>query len=102
MATYLELRSLLRGESDLTQKVETAVIIAADTINSESGATGNHTNRLVWAKQALANWASKASDILPAVIAANSGATVANIRNASDSAIQSNVDSVIDLFADGS
>ena len=102
MATYLELRSLLRGQDDLVQKVQGAVIISADTILNEGTATLNHANRVIWAKQAYQDWALKAQEMLPALIAANKTASKATILAASDSIIQTNVDAAVDLFADGS
>ena len=102
MATYLELRSLLRGETELTQKVEAAVIIAADAITSEDAVTPNHVNRLLWAKRAFGSFSGVAQEMLPALIAANKGASVTTIRGASDAAVQAAVDAAIDTFADGS
>ena len=51
MATYSELFDL-RSDSDLRNKIAVAVIIAAETIRNESGATTNNANRLIWAKEA--------------------------------------------------
>ncbi len=102
MATYLELRSLLRGQTDLTQKVEAAVIIAADAITNEAGSTPNHTNRLIWAKRAFSSFSQVAQEMLPALITANKTATLTSIRNSTDTQIQSGVDNAIDTFADGS
>lgn len=101
MATYLEIRSLTRDEI-LRQKVEAAIMIAANTIKDELPATTNHANRLVWAKQAFANSVSKVSSMLAAVLAANSEATLEQIQSAADATIQSNVNDAIDVFADGS
>lgn len=101
MATYLELRSLLRGETELTQKVEAAVIIAADAINQEAATTPNHANRLIWAQQVFQSWATKAREMLPALIAADKSASLVGIKNASDATIQSYIDAVIDVFATG-
>ena len=100
MATLLELRGLLR-DNVLHQKVEAAVLIAANAIRVEAAATANHANRLVWAKQAFASPVSKVEGMLSAVLSANASATVAQIQGASDAAIQSNVNVAVDLFADG-
>ncbi len=100
MATYAELNDILQ-DSDLRNKIRIAVIVAADTINSESDVTANHANRVIWAKQAFQNPQGKAEEMLSAVIAQNNATSIANITGASDAAIQTNVDAVVDTFADG-
>lgn len=100
VATLLELRTLNRDE-ELQQKIESAIIIAADSIKDEDSMTTNHANRLIWAKQAFDNPAGKVKGMLSAVLAANNTATVANIQGATDSQIQTNVDAAVDIFADG-
>ena len=99
MATYLELRSLLRGQSELIQKVEAAVIIAADDVLKEPSITPNHANRLLWAKRAFTSFTQVAQEMLPAMIAANKRAAIDAIRNASDSQVQASVDAAVDTFA---
>ena len=101
MATYAELYDL-RNDSELRNRVTTAVIIAAETIMNEPGAAANHANRLIWAKSVFANPRVEMERMFMAILAANSGATVSAIQGATDTAIQSNVDDHIDLFADGS
>ena len=100
MATYLELFSAA-SDSDLQDKMVAATVIAAIDINNELTATPNHANRLIWAKQALSNPRAKAQEMLQAVIAINKSATLAQILTAADTAIQTNVDATVDLFADG-
>lgn len=100
MATYEELFSL-RNDSTLKNKVTSAVVIAAETVMNESGATDNHANRVIWAKAVFVSPTAEANRMFWAVLAANSGAAVGAITGASDSAIQANVDDHIDLFADG-
>ena len=101
MATYMELRSLF-GHSDLNDKIEVAVIIAAEIIRTEDGGTVNHANRLVWAKQAFANPVSTANQMIMAMLAANNGLALGSITGASDAAIQASVEAAVDVFADGS
>ena len=101
MATYAELFEL-RGDSALRNKVESAVIIAAETVMNEDGGTANHVNRLIWAKNAFENTRSETLRMFKALLAANESATVGNIQSATDVAIQADVDAHIDLFADGS
>ena len=100
MATYEELFSL-RNNSVLKNRVQTAVIIAAETVMNEIDTTPNHANRLLWAKAVFANPSSEADRMYMAVLAANNSAPVASIIAATDTAIQANVDDHIDLFADG-
>lgn len=97
MATYTEIRDLM-NDTVLRNKVEVACLIAADTIRSETGVT-NHTERLRWASQTWANPLAAAKQMLPAVLAANKDATVANIQGATDTTIQANVDAAVDVFA---
>lgn len=101
MATYEELFSL-RNNSSLKNRVQTAVVIAAETVMNELDTVPNHVNRLIWAKSVFAQPSIEADRMYWAVLAANSSSSVAVIIGASDSAIQANVNDHIDLFADGS
>lgn len=104
-ASLLELSQLYSkgtdGSKELFDEIVAAVLVAADTIYDEDPGTTNHTNRVIWAKQALQNPVAKAEEMYGAVLAENSGAAVSAIEGASDASIQSNVDAAIDLFADG-
>jgi len=101
VATYAELFAL-HNNSALRNRVQTAVLIAAETVMTEVGTTTNHANRLLWAKAVFAGPVREAERMFMAVLAANSEFTVVQITGASDAAIQANVDAHIDLFADGS
>ena len=101
MAAYEEIHALFTGESALRNRVQVAVIVAAEAIRSEDGATENHANRLIWAASAFENPTGMANRLLMAVLAANKDATVEQITGASDAAVQSNVNAAIDLFATG-
>ena len=101
MAKYTELHGLFTGESELRNRVQVAVIVAAETIRGEDGATDNHANRLLWAASAFENPGGMANRILMAVLAVNKSATLAQITGATDEALQNNVNAVIDLFATG-
>ncbi len=107
MATYIELRNLMNN-SELRNKVVTAVIIAADRvmrgddINSGepfSQGPGDHDLRVTWAKTAFKDPDGEAKKFLMSVLASNSNASVSAIENATDIAIQSNVDEAVDLMA---
>lgn len=100
MATYTELRSLFNDvDTSLRGKVEVAVIVAAEAVMNEAGTVPNHSARLVWAAQAFSNPAGEAKKALMAVLAANKAATVSQIKSATDTAIQTNVDAVINVLA---
>ena len=100
MALYAELFEL-RGDSTLRNQVAVAMLIAAETIRGEDGATPNHANRLLWAKDVFEG-TQAAGNMLAAVLAANKDAAVPDIRSASDATIQTNVSEAVDLFATGS
>ena len=108
MATYEEIRSLFQ-EISLRNKVEVAVceaarIIAAveDTTDSPwDQAAGAHDLRVKWAAKAIQSTASEANRVYKYVLAANKSATISQILGASDSAIQGNVNEVVDLLAKG-
>ena len=101
MATYMELKAIF-GHSDLNDKIEVAVIIAAETIRTEDPGVTNHENRMTWAKQAFANPVGTAKQMIMAMLAANNALAVGAITGASDSAIQASIEVAINVFADGS
>ncbi len=100
MATYEELFDLRRNHS-LLDKITTAVIVATDDIRTEPVGVANHANRVIWSREAAKSPRQMAEVFMAMVLAANKTATVGNISGASDTAIQTNVDAVIDYFADG-
>ena len=100
MATYQELFDLRRNQV-LLDKITVAIIVAAETIYAEDGGTVNHANRIIWAREASIKPRRMGEVFMSAVLAANKAATVTNIIGVSDAAIQTNVEDVIDNFADG-
>ena len=98
MATYLELYTL-RGNPELRQKIAVALTIAADTIRSETSSTNGHAERIVWAGRILNGLDGEAEKALRMVLAANKGANVSQIKNASDTAIQAKVDTIVNILA---
>lgn len=100
MATYEELASLMR-HGMLEAKIGVAAVIAAEAIRTEDGGTVNHANRLLWAKAAATNPKAAAAEILPLLLAQNKANTSIQIQDATDPAIQTAVDSVVDIFATG-
>jgi len=106
MATYLELHAMFSGEEDLTNKVRVAVVEAAriiaadeDTESPWDQTAGAHDNRVIWVGQAIANTGAEADKMLKLLLAQNKGNSVSTIRGATDSAIQSNVNSMVDVLA---
>ncbi|MEO8753124.1 MAG: hypothetical protein ABI624_10640 [Casimicrobiaceae bacterium] len=98
MATYAELLTA-SGNDMLRQKVRVASVIAAETVRSESNATPNHANRLIWAKAVFANPEAEGVRMIWAVLAQNKSATLAAITGASDATVQTAVDAAVDVFA---
>lgn len=100
MATYAELL-VAASDPTLNNKIRVAVVIGAETVRTEAGGTTNHANRIKWAKSVFANPDLEARRMVWAVLAQNSGATLAQITGASDSTVQTAVNAAIDVFADG-
>lgn len=99
MPSLLEQHELV-NESELQDKVEEAVVIAAWAINAETAPPlGNLPQRRAWAAAALANPGQEARRMLRAVLAANKNASKEQIIDATDEAIQGQVDAAVDLFA---
>jgi len=101
MATYEELFDLRRNQ-ELLDKITTAIVVAADGIRLEATTVPNNTNRVIWSREAVKDPRRMAEVFMAMVLAANKGATPTNIIEAGDAAIQTNVDDVINYFADGS
>lgn len=99
MATLSELTGLARDNQPLLDKITGAVMIAANGIYGESGATANHAERLAWAARVVNAPAAQARKMMSFVLAANAANSVAQITGASDAAIQNNVDAAVDFFA---
>jgi len=96
MATYQELfdyRSTVECQN-LINRITVAVAIKAEAI---AGGTPTAEQRQ-WAVEALSNPRSKADSIIGFVLAANAAATTTQITNATDAAIQSNVNDAVDTL----
>ena len=91
MATYQELKSLFK-DSDLLEKVEVAIIIAAN------GKIAGTAAEQAWAVTAFNNPTAEAKKALMSVLAANNASTVETIQGAADATIQTNVDAVTDVL----
>jgi hypothetical protein len=95
MATYTELRSLFSYDV-LLNKVEVAIVIAA---NDLAGGTPT-TAEKAWIEAVFSSPRVEAKKALMAVLAENSGATVATIQGASDANIQTNVNGIVSILVD--
>lgn len=92
MATYEEL-FVLGVNTSLRNKVVTAAQIKAVAISDLATPT---QLQIDWAAGAFASPISTAEIIYPAVLAANKDLDVSQITAASDAAIQTNVDDIVD------
>ena len=95
MATYTELRSLF-NDSDLLEKIDTAVVIAANNLINGTPTAADKA----WISAVLGDPRAEAEKALMVVLASNSGASVATIQGATDVAIQTNVDTVVPILVD--
>ena len=95
MATLLELNTLVSSpdSSELRRKIIAAITIKA---NAVVDSVGPSAAALAWAKDALANPRNYEQIALHTALAANSGATVAQIVGASDVDLQAVVNGVVD------
>lgn len=98
MATYLQLFNF-QNDSNLQDKIVVAVVVAAETIRTDGSPPSNQAAKLEWARLAMANPKTEALRMLWAVLAVNKDATSEQINNATDAAIQAQVDAAVDLFA---
>lgn len=97
MATYTELRQLF-SNPDLREKVEVAVIIAANDLISGTPTAA----QTAWAAQCFASPANEASKALMAVLASNAALTTAQILAATDEQLQMRVDAAVQTLVDAS
>lgn len=97
MASLAEIQGLF-SDATLLPKIQAACVLAAETIRTEALSTADHTARAAWAKRALSDPATEAVWVLKAVLAQNSGLTVAQIQGAADSAIITAVNNAILSF----
>lgn len=97
MATYTEIFDL-RSNSDLRNKIAVACVKKAQTLLDGVTPTANE---VAWAANCLARPVDTANKIMNYVLAANSGLTTTQINGASDTAIQSNVDTAVDALIAG-
>ena len=110
MATYTELNQILTdsvpGAQELREKVGIASLVTVSLIlqNLDTGApfdqaAGAHDQRVKWAEKTLDNYDVCTRQMFEVVIAINASATQSQILNASDTAIQNNINSTVDSLA---
>lgn len=110
MADYTELYDLL-SNTVLRNKIEMAVSEAVRLIQSGEDTAAPFSQsttpvdfpaqRRKFARRVIGGEAVEARKMLPLILMANKSATQAQILNASDEAIQANVNAIIDLLAEG-
>ena len=94
MATYQEIREIWGNVSNdgLKAQVEVATVVAA-----EAKLSGVSTaDELKWAAAVLSNPRVEAQKALMSVIASNKSVTIEQMQSASDEAVQTKVDGIID------
>lgn len=90
MASLLEIRQQFSND-DLRNKITAATVIAANNLLSGTPTA----DEKAFAKSVFQSPSSMGAIVTMAVLAANSSATVNQINNATDAAIQAQVDAVI-------
>lgn len=92
MATYAELFNLRRDDG-LRNRIAVAAVVKAQSLLALPSPT---TAQLTWAQDTFKDPNEKAKLLMEYVLAANKGATVAQIESATDTTIQTNVDTAVD------
>lgn len=104
MATYQEIIDC-SGDSTLQTKVRAAMAIASEVVRTELNTVTNHANRLLWAKQNYSPTDANVKAMLLVALVqsqiATPSVTKAQLLAATDAAVQSAVNSAIDVFATG-
>jgi hypothetical protein len=98
MATYAELYGL-QADTGISQRIVIATIIAAEAARAENVLTYNHEKRMQWARSVFANPEFEGRRMMWAVFAQHKDLTLAQITAATDAAIQTAVNTAVNLFA---
>ena len=94
MATYQELRGLFNSSDLLIERIEVALIIAANNLARGPSTTEDR----IWVAEVYNNPRSEAQKALMALLAQNSSATTAQIKGVSDDMIQIGVDDIVPIL----
>lgn len=100
MANSVELQGIY-NEGSLLARIRVQTYSVAADICDENPATVNYANRIKWARAIFRDKGGEIEAVHRAVIAKNIGATAAQINNATDATIKSNIASVVNWLADG-
>lgn len=98
MATYQELRAASE-DGALLIKVQVACVVAANAVALEAPATPLHAQRMLWAADVFADPVTAARRMVWSVLAKNAAATPTQIANATDAAVQTQVNESVNVFA---
>jgi len=99
MSVYDDAYNLRYTSSTLRNRATVAIAKAGIDVKNEDAGTTNHTNRLLWAEEALVNTKALTEKMMWAILA---DSTVREAGNAStDAQVQNAVNAVIDTFATG-
>lgn len=105
MATLTEVQAAAAGGTGTATKVLGACLMAAQAVIYEAGATDNHANRLLWAREVFNDLPGVGADMLKAVVALAQGnvptVTAAELADLPDATIQDYVNAAINTFATG-
>lgn len=106
MATYDEIFTLANtgAGAALANKIQVAVVVAAEKISRESSDTAinpNHVNRVKWAKSVFQNPAGAQRDMIMIVLVKAMAFTTTQIAGAADALVQTYVDASVDSLALG-
>ena len=100
MATYTELYALgSQGNTTLRNRIAVANHIIAVVVALEDAATPSHAERLKWASSVFSDPDGWATKMLRGVIADNAALTVAAIEGATDAAIKTSCEKLVNAFA---
>lgn len=99
MATYAELRDVF-SDATYRNKIQAAIVDAAQGVLLEADGTANHANRLKYAFHVLANAQSEAEKLAAAILLKNKSFTVSQITGASDAAALTEINAFYNEFAD--
>ena len=97
MATYEELFRL-STEKEILNKVSVAAVVKSEGLISAASPTNS---QITWANNTLSNPVGRAKILIHYVLAANKDSTEVQIREATDAAVQTNVDDAVDKMIAG-
>ena len=97
MATYTEIANIQDDPlwNDFLSKIRVACVIKASEIIDSATPS---TTGLDWAKATINNPVSAGNAVAYYVVAKNANATLAQIYNATDNAVKTNVDAAVDVL----